>query len=112
MTDEKGNPRILNLSELTGRVEIEPGYHVELPDTTLHHRGRGELPGSRNSRSGSPCRSRGPGSNSRKKSASWASKDRRPFGTILMGLLSDEEMGGVVEPAAASEGEPARSQSR
>src|SRR5271167_13768 len=33
--------------------------------------------------SGSPSRSRGPGSSSRKKSASWASKDRNPFGTIL-----------------------------
>src|ERR1700735_3775395 len=35
--------------------------------------------------SGSPSRSRGPGSSSRKKSASWASKDRNPFGTILTG---------------------------
>ena len=33
MTEEKGQPRIVNLAELTGRVEIEPGYHVELPDT-------------------------------------------------------------------------------
>lgn len=33
MIDEQGNPRIVNLAELTGRVEIEPGYHVELPDT-------------------------------------------------------------------------------
>jgi hypothetical protein len=33
MTEEKGNPRIVNLAELTGRVEIQPGYHVELPDT-------------------------------------------------------------------------------
>src|SRR4029077_8270552 len=35
--------------------------------------------------SGSPSRSRGPGSSSRKKSASWASKERSPFGTILTG---------------------------
>src|SRR5947209_7543755 len=32
--------------------------------------------------SGNPARSRGPGNSSRKKSASWASKDRKPFGTI------------------------------
>src|SRR5450755_1850003 len=37
--------------------------------------------------SGNPSRSRGPGNSSRKKSASWASKDRKPFGTILMGRL-------------------------
>src|SRR6266567_94779 len=43
--------------------------------------------------SGSPSRSRGPGTSSRKKSASWASKERRPFGTILTGWLS--EVGGV-----------------
>src|SRR3954453_11158489 len=43
--------------------------------------------------SGSPSRSRGPGSSSRKKSASWASKERRPFGTILTGWLS--KVGGV-----------------
>src|SRR2546428_299922 len=44
--------------------------------------------------SGNPSRSRGPGSNSRKKSASWASNDRKPFGTILIGCLS--LAGGVV----------------
>jgi len=33
MTDAKSQPRIVNLSELTGRVDIEPGYHVELADT-------------------------------------------------------------------------------
>ena len=33
MTDEQSNPRIVNLGELAGRVEIEPNYHVELPDT-------------------------------------------------------------------------------
>jgi hypothetical protein len=38
--------------------------------------------------SGSPFRSRGPGSSSRKKSASWASNERRPFGTIRIGSLS------------------------
>lgn len=27
------NPKVVSLSELAGRVEIEPGYHVELPDT-------------------------------------------------------------------------------
>src|SRR5450432_2224877 len=50
--------------------------------------------------SGSPSRSRGPGKSSRKKSASWASKDRKPFGTILMGRLSEvsvELNTGVVE---------------
>ncbi|NLS97529.1 MAG: hypothetical protein GXX96_35770 [Planctomycetaceae bacterium] len=31
MTEEE--PRIVNLSELTGRVDIEPDYHVDLPDT-------------------------------------------------------------------------------
>src|ERR1019366_9397197 len=46
--------------------------------------------------SGSPSRFRGPGSNSRKKSASLASKDRNPFGTIFKGRLSEEGvMGGV-----------------
>src|SRR5271168_4572060 len=34
--------------------------------------------------SGNPSRSRGPGNSPGKKSASWASKDRNPFGTILM----------------------------
>lgn len=45
--------------------------------------------------SGNPSRSRGPGSSSRKKSASWASNDRRPLGTILMGWLSDAGAVGV-----------------
>src|ERR1700730_7202126 len=45
--------------------------------------------------SGSPSRSRGPGRSSRKKSASWASKDRNPFGTILIGLLSEVGVVGV-----------------
>ena len=35
---------------------------------------------------GKPSRSRGPGSSSRKKSASWASKDRRPLGTTRAGV--------------------------
>src|SRR5208282_1520764 len=56
--------------------------------------------------SGRPSRSRGPGSSSRKKSASWASKERRPLGTILMGLLSEDDMGDGVaaggEPGAGS----------
>src|ERR1700738_4086998 len=43
--------------------------------------------------SGNPSRSRGPWSSSRKKSASWASKDRKPFGTILISRWS--EVGGV-----------------
>src|SRR3954469_12001337 len=47
--------------------------------------------------SGNPSRSRGPGSSSRKKSASWASKDRKPFGTILAGRLT--EAGVVAEVA-------------
>src|SRR5438067_7540371 len=47
--------------------------------------------------SGSPSRSRGPGSSSRKKSASWASKERRPFGTILTGWLSEVGGGAVAE---------------
>src|SRR5215467_587372 len=42
--------------------------------------------------SGSPSRSRGPGNSSRKKSASRASKHRKPLGTILRGWLSE---GGV-----------------
>ena len=47
--------------------------------------------------SGSPSRSRGPGSSSRKKSASCSSKDRSPFGTILIGRWSESaclEVGG------------------
>src|SRR6516164_1278537 len=39
--------------------------------------------------SGKPSRSRGPGNSSRKKSASLASNERKPFGTILIGWLSD-----------------------
>src|SRR4029453_7046580 len=46
--------------------------------------------------SGSPSRSRGPGSSSRKKSASWASKERKPFGTILMGWWSEVGVVGEV----------------
>ncbi len=34
---------------------------------------------------------RGPGSNSRKKSASCSSKDRSPFGTILIGRWSESD---------------------
>src|ERR1700693_3942063 len=49
--------------------------------------------------SGSPSRSRGPGSSSRKKSASCASKDRKPFGTILMGWWSDVGVVGSAEEA-------------
>src|SRR6266542_1997195 len=45
--------------------------------------------------SGSPSRSRGPGSRCRKKSASPASKERSPFGTILTGWPT--EIGVVVE---------------
>src|SRR5947207_292302 len=45
--------------------------------------------------SGSPSRSRGPGNSSRKKSASWASKDRKPFGTILMSWWSEVGVVGV-----------------
>src|SRR4051794_5743739 len=44
--------------------------------------------------SGKPSRSLGPGNSSRKKSASPASNDRNPFGTILMKWLS--VVGGVV----------------
>src|ERR1700747_2700719 len=47
--------------------------------------------------SGKPSRSRGPGSNSRKKSASCASKERSPLGTILMGGLSEVGVLAVVE---------------
>src|SRR5438876_11821355 len=47
--------------------------------------------------SGNPSRSRGPGSSSRKKSASWASNDRRPFGTIWTGWLSEVAVAGVGE---------------
>ncbi len=41
--------------------------------------------------SGSPFRSRGPGSNSKKKSASSASNDRNPLGMILRGRLSESK---------------------
>ena len=44
--------------------------------------------------SGRPSRSLGPGNSSRKKSASPASKDRKPFGTIL--IADGSEAGGVV----------------
>ena len=50
----------------------------------------------------SPSRSRGPGSSSRKKSASWASNDRKPFGTILMRLAGGDRSrgrGGERQPA-------------
>src|SRR5471030_679511 len=47
--------------------------------------------------SGSPSRSRGPGNNSRKKSASWASKDRKPFGTILRGWVCEVGVVAVTE---------------
>src|SRR5438445_11689712 len=47
--------------------------------------------------SGKPSRLRGPGSSSRKKSASWASNERRPFGTILTGWLSEVGVAGVGE---------------
>src|ERR1700733_7390001 len=47
--------------------------------------------------SGNPSRSRGPGSNSRKKSASWASKDRKPFGTILMNSWFEAGVVGVTD---------------
>src|SRR6516165_1192675 len=47
--------------------------------------------------SGSPSRSRGPGSSSRKKSASCSSKERNPFGTILRGWLSEVGVAGVFE---------------
>src|ERR1700740_250107 len=52
--------------------------------------------------SGSPSRSRGPGSNSRKKSASCASKERSPLGTNLMGWLS--EVGVVAVGAEVPDG--------
>src|SRR5579871_5942813 len=48
--------------------------------------------------SGKPSRSRGPGSNSRKKSASWASKDRKPFGTILRSCWSEDGVADDVAP--------------
>src|SRR5262245_54256036 len=59
--------------------------------------------------SGKPSRSRGPGNSSRKKSASWASNERKPFGTILTGWLSEVGVAGVVEGVpeepAATEGD-------
>src|SRR6266542_4243717 len=57
--------------------------------------------------SGRPSRSRGPGSSSRKKSASWASKECRPFGTIRTGWLLEEEpeAGEVLEPVVEPRGE-------
>ena len=45
--------------------------------------------------SGNPSRSRGPGSSSRKKSASCSSKDRSPFGTILIGRWSESDCADV-----------------
>src|SRR5262249_61634500 len=41
--------------------------------------------------SGSPSRSRGPGSSSTKKSASCSSNDRSPLGTILIGCMSESD---------------------
>src|SRR5262249_8881658 len=60
--------------------------------------------------SGRPSRSLGPGSSSRKKSASCSSKDRSPLGTIAMSLWSEHDSreldGGVtgsgVDPAGTS----------
>ena len=49
--------------------------------------------------SGSPLRSRGPASSSRKKSASWASNARRPLGTIFGSSWSVEGVkAGVTKP--------------
>ena len=42
--------------------------------------------------SGNPSRSRGPGKSSRKKSASWASKERSPLGTIRTGAPSESDV--------------------
>ncbi len=56
--------------------------------------------------SGSPSRSRGPGSSSRKKSASCASKDRRPFGTILIGRWSESDCRDVSGSGADSRVDP------
>ena len=64
--------------------------------------------------SGSPSRSRGPGSNSRKKSASCSSKDRSPLGTILIGRWSESDCldvggGGAaswVDPGGVADREP------
>ena len=54
--------------------------------------------------SGSPSRSRGPGRSSRKKSASWASKERNPLGTTFRGRWSDEGvMAGVAGPAGGAD---------
>src|SRR5262245_50279848 len=55
--------------------------------------------------SGKPSRSRGPGSSSRKKSASWASNDRSPLGTILIGWMSEVgRLKGVPEEPDATGG--------
>src|SRR3954447_13496129 len=43
--------------------------------------------------SGKPSRSRGPGRSSKKKSASSASKDRSPFGMILIGGFVEKSDG-------------------
>jgi hypothetical protein len=51
--------------------------------------------------SGNPSRSRGLGNNSRKKSASRASKDRNPFGTIFTGWLSEFGVAWVVQEVPA-----------
>ena len=56
--------------------------------------------------SGSPSRSRGPGSSSRKKSASCSSKDRSPLGTILIGRWSESDCLEVGGGGAASRVDP------
>src|SRR5690348_3487605 len=50
--------------------------------------------------SGNPPLPRGPGRSSRKKSASCASNDLSPFGTILMRLMSEDWTSAVVAEVA------------
>ena len=60
--------------------------------------------------SGNPSRSRGPGSSSRKKSASCSSKDRNPFGTTLMVLSFEVAVGdGLWRRLTGPEPSPVRS---
>src|SRR5215471_7139109 len=54
--------------------------------------------------SGNPSRSRGPGSSSRKKSASWASKERSPLGTIRTGWLSEGGVAGGLTSGVSDAG--------
>src|SRR5204863_411781 len=84
--EEIGCRRVLGFNVPNVQLPHEPGRRH--PGVIPHRR-----------LSGNPSRSRGPGSSSRKKSASWASDDRNPFGTILIGWWSEVGVAGVAEAA-------------